>query len=453
MADIEPPAPTTQQNEAHQQDTPHEQDNNTREQSRPQRSDSESEDRQPPEPPGKRVFIIAGGVVLVLLAFGAVGHWMESDRAGATHRNTVDDVPSVQTARAKRVDQPVETTLPGQTEAFDTATLYARSTGYIAERRVDIGSHVHAGDLLLRIAAPDTDQQLAQARAQLLQNQAALSQAQATLLSSIANTRLANVTKFRETTLAKAGWETKQNADNSTANFSVQTAGVANSQAGIRVAQANIAAQVATVQRLQALVDFERVIAPFDGVITARNVDTGDLVSADQNGGTSLFSIDRTDILRVQVYVPQSAAIGLHNGLDSEVHVPEIAGRVFHGKVARSSVSLTQSARTMLVEVDVVNTDGTLRSGLYADVTFHVPRQQPGVVIPDEAMVFDETGLHVLVVQDGHVHAKPINIYRDFGTTAELREGLSGGEELVVNPPADLSDGAQVKVQEQKKAS
>ena len=212
----------------------------------------------------------------------------------------------------------------------------------------------------------------------------------------------------------------------------MQTAGVANSQAGIRVAQANIAAQAATVQRLQALVDFERVIAPFDGVITARNVDTGDLVSADQNGGTSLFSIDRTDLLRVQVYVPQSAAIGLHNVLDAEVHVPELAGRAFRGKVARSSVSLTQSARTMLVEVDVVNTDGTPRSGLYADVIFHVPRQPPGVVIPDKSMVFNETGLHVLVVQDGRVHAKPINIDRDFGTTADLREGLSGGEELVV---------------------
>ena len=423
MADIEPPAPVHEDHAQHE----------------------ENREQPPPKAPRKRVFVIAGLVVLALLVTGAVGHWMQAARAGATHRNAVDYVPNVQTARAKRVDQPVETTLPGQTEAFDTATLYARATGFIAERRVDIGSRVHKGDLLLRIAAPDTDQQLAQARAQLLQNQAALSQAQASLLSSIANTRLANVTKFRETTLARAGWETKQNADNSTANFSVQTAGVANAQAGIRVAQANIAAQAATVQRLQELVGFERIIAPFDGVITARNVDTGDLVSADQNGGTSLFSIDRTDILRVQVYVPQSAAVGLQDGLNADVHVPELAGRTFHGKVARSSVSLTQSARTLLAEVDVANTDGTLRSGLYADVTFHVPRQHPGVVIPDEAMVFDETGLHVLVVgPDGHVHAKSINIYRDFGTTAELREGLSGGEELVVNPPADLSDGAKV---------
>ena len=247
MADIEPRAPS-----AESQD---------RQQDRAERR----EKQPPPKPPGKRVFIIVGLVALALLVFGAVGHWMQAARAGATHLDTVDDVPSVQTARAKRVDQPVETTLPGPPEAFDTATLYARSTGYIAERRVDIGTRVHAGELLLRIAAPDTDQQLAQAKAQLLQNQAALGQAQATLLSSIANTRLANVTKFRETTLAKAGWETKQNADNSTANFSVQTAGVANSQAGIRVAQANIAAQAATVQRLQSLVDFERVIAPFDG--------------------------------------------------------------------------------------------------------------------------------------------------------------------------------------------
>ncbi len=428
MADIETPEPDT-----HARDERHDE--------RSHRTD----DREPPKAPRRGVFILAGLAVAALLAFGAVGHWMRANRAEATHRETVDDVPTVQTARAKRVDQPVETTLPGQTEAFETATLYARATGYIAERHVDIGSRVHAGDLLVRIAAPDTDEQLAQAQAQLVQNQAALLQAQATLRTAVANTRLANVTKLRETTLARTGDETRQNADNSVANFSVQTASVASAQAGISVAQANIAAQAATVKRLQALVGFERVTAPFDGVITARSVDTGDLVSADQNGGTALFGIDRTDVLRVQVYVPQSAAIGLHDGLDADMHVPEMPGRAFHGQVARSSVSLTQNARTMLTEVDVVNTDGALRSGLYADVTFHVPREHPGVVIPDEAMVFDETGLHVLVVRDGQVHAKPINIYRDFGTTAELREGLSGGEELVVNPPAELADGARVQ--------
>ena len=213
---------------------------------------------------------------------------------------------------------------------------------------------------------------------------------------------------------------------------------------------------MANIQRLTALVGFERVIAPFDGVVTQRNVDTGDLVTADQSGGTPLFSLDRTDIIRVQVYVPQSDAIGIKNGLDADVNVTEIPGRVFHGHVARSSVSLTQSARTLLAEVDVENKDGALRAGLYANITFHVPRSQPGIIIPDEAVVFDQTGLHVLVVQpDNTLKAAPIEIYRDFGTSVELRAGLSGGETLVVNPPADLSNGSKVQVEkpEQGKTS
>jgi RND family efflux transporter MFP subunit len=413
----------------------------------PQNPDARPRDREraPPDMPPRRVFVIAGGVVLALLILGGVGHWMTASRAAATQQDALNAVPTVQTAIAKRVDAPEDITLPGQTEAFDTATIYARATGYIARRRVDIGSRVHAGDLLVLIAAPDTDAQLAQAEAQLLQYQAALLEAQQSVQSAIANTRLAHVTKYRETTLAAAGWETKQNADNSTANFSVQSHGVLSAEAGVRVAQANIAAQVATVNRLRALVGFERVVAPFDGIITARNVDTGDLVSADQNGGSSLFSIDRTDILRVAVYVPQSEAIGMRDGLPADISVAELPDRVFHGRVARSSVSLSPSARTMLVEVDVANPDGALRAGLYADVTFHVPRDHPGVVIPDEAMVFDAAGLHVLIVQpDGTVKARPIRIYRDFGTSAELQTGLSGGETLVVNAPAELDDGGKV---------
>jgi RND family efflux transporter MFP subunit len=408
-------------------------------------SGSRDRKREPPKPPRRGVFVMTGVVVLVLLILGAVGHWMTASRAAATQQDALDAVPTVQTAIARRVDAPEDITLPGQTEPFDTATIYARATGYIAQRKVDIGSRVHAGDLLVLIAAPDTDAQLAQAQAQLLQYQAALLQAQQSVQSAIATTKLAHVTKYRETTLAAAGWETKQNADNSTANFSVQSNGVLSAEAGVRVAQANIAAQVATVNRLQALVGFERVVAPFDGIITARNVDTGDLVSADQNGGTPLFSIDRTDVLRVAVYVPQSAAIGMRDGLPADISVAEMPEQIFHGRVARSSVSLTASARTMLVEVDVANPDGALRAGLYAEVTFHVPRDHPGVVIPDEAMVFDAAGLHVLIVQpDGTVKARPIKIYRDFGISAELQSGLSGGETLVVNAPAELEDGGKV---------
>jgi HlyD family secretion protein len=285
----------------------------------------------PPPPPRKRVILYVLLPLLLLLGIGAYQHWNTYAEAAETQKEQEDFVPDVRTAAAKRLDTPVELTLPGQTEAFDVANLFPRATGYVAERRVDIGSRVHKGDLLLRIAAPDLDQQLTQAQAQLGQNQAAVLQAQAQVQSAMANTKLANVTKFRETTLAGQGWETKQNADNATANFSVQTAGIANATAGVAVAQANLKAQQATVDRLQELTAFEQIKAPFDGVITARNVDTGDLLTQDSLGGNPMFSIARDDVLRIAVYVPQSSAIGIHDGLEAQVTVPELPGRIFKG--------------------------------------------------------------------------------------------------------------------------
>ncbi|HYZ24078.1 MAG TPA: efflux RND transporter periplasmic adaptor subunit [Rhodopila sp.] len=400
-----------------------------------------------PPPPRKRVVIGIGVAVAALLGFGCYQHWQTYAEARETQQQEETFVPQVRSATAQRIDSPVELTLPGQTVAFDTASLFPRATGYVAERRVDIGSRVKKGELLLRIAAPDLDQQLAQAEAQLGQNQAAVLQAQAQVRSAVANTRLASITKFRETTLAGQGWETKQNADNASANYEVQTAGIANAQAGVAVAEANLKAQQATVDRLRELTSFERVAAPFDGVITARNVDTGDLLTQDNSSGSPMFTIERDDVLRISVFVPQSAAVGLHDGLDARVTVPEMPGRIFTGRVARSSVALQAASRSMLAEVDVPNPDGMLRPGLFVNVAFSVPRQQPGVIVPDEALVFNADGLQVATVdQNETVRFRKVSIYRDFGTTAELREGLQGGETLVLSPPPDLVDGSKVQV-------
>ena len=248
-----------------------------------------------------------------------------------------DFVPEVRTAKAKRLTDPVELTQPGQTVAFETANVFARSTGYVAERLVDIGSRVHKGDLLIRIAAPDLDQQLVQAQAQVGQNEAAVLQAQANLQQAQATVKLADVTKSRTTTLANQGWETKQNADNSTANAATGAAGVSSAQAGIAVALANLRAQQATVQRLQELTGFERVTAPFDGVVTARNVDVGNLLTADNGSGTPMLSMSRDDVLRVAVYVPQSGAVGVQAGLPAKVTIPELPGRSFDAHVSRTA--------------------------------------------------------------------------------------------------------------------
>lgn len=403
--------------------------------------------KQPPPPPRKRLLVFVIVPILALLGFGGYRHWQTYAEANETLQEQENSVPRVRTATAKKMDQPVELALPGQTEAFNVANIFPRATGYVAERRVDIGSRVRKGDLLLRIVAPDLDQQLQQAQAQLGQTQAAVLQAQAQVQSAEANTKLASVTKFRETTLANQGWETKQNADNATANLSVQTAGVANAQAGVAVAVANLRAQQASVDRLQALTAFEQVAAPFDGVITSRNVDTGDLLTQDSGGGTPLFSIARDDVLRVAVYVPQSGALGIRDGLEAKVTIPELPGRVFTGRVARSSVALQPASRSMLTEVDVANPDGALRPGLFVNVAFSIPREAPAVVVPDEALVFNAAGLRVATVgQDGAIHFRKVTIYRDFGTSAELREGLQGGETLVLSPPTELVDGDKVQI-------
>jgi HlyD family secretion protein len=406
-----------------------------------------SVDRTVPPAPRKRVFVYVLVPVVALLGTGAYQHWRTYADAAETQQEQKDFVPQVRTVVAQKVASPVDLTLPGQTEAFDVANLFPRATGYVAERLVDIGSRVHAGELLLRIEAPDLDQQLEQAQAQLGQSQAAVLQAQAQVQSAEANTKLANVTKFRETTLATQGWETKQNADNATANFSVQTAGIANAEAGVAVAVANLKAQQATVDRLQALTAFEQVKAPFEGVITARNVDKGDLLTQDSLGGNPMFSIVRDDVLRISVYVPQSSAIGIHDGVEAQVTVPEMPGRVFRGRVARSSVALQSASRTMRTEVDVPNPDGELRPGLFVNVAFSIPRQTPAIVVPDAALVFNAGGLQVATVDgDSTIRFQKVSIYRDFGTTAELRDGLAGGESLVLSPPTELAEGSKVHV-------
>ena len=400
-----------------------------------------------PPPPRRRVALYVAVPLALLLCWGAYGHWRQSSDAKETLHASEHFVPDIHVATASLAHDNISTELPGQTAAFDEADLYARATGYIAERRVDIGSRVHRGDLLIRIAAPDLDAQLTQARAQLGQLQAALAQADSTLQQAQANTKLAHVNTYRATTLAQEGWGTRQNADTQTTNNAVSKTNVAAAQAGIGVAVANIRAQQATIDRLVSLTGFERVTAPFNGVITARDVDVGDLVQSDASTGTPLFHIDREDVLRCQVYVPQSDFAGIRPGLPAEVRVPELPNHVFHATVSRSAAALTQNARSMLVEVDVANPDGLLAPGLFVDISFTIKRGTPAVVVPDATLIFDAKGLHVAVVTpDGHIRMTPIVIAHDFGEKAELRQGLKGGESLVLNPPADLAEGQKIHV-------
>lgn len=393
----------------------------------------------------------AGAALVLLLAWGIYGHWSKDQRAADAQAAQRDYKPHVRVAEAKRQDGPVKLTLPGTTLAFEQASIFARATGYIAERRVDIGSRVAKGDLLLRIAAPDLDAQLAQAAAQLGQMQAQVLQANASVDQARANVNLANRTNFRTSTLAGQGWETKQNADNSAANVTGSSASLETSLAGVKVAEANLKAQLATVQRLQELTAYENVAAPFDGVVTARNVDTGDLVSADAGGGTPMFVVQRDDVVRVQAYVPQSGAVGIQPGVAARVSVPELPGRSFDAQVARSAIALDPQSRTLLVQVDVPNAEHALHPGLYVDIAFDIPRTKPAVVIPSEAVLFDASGMHAAVVtDDGKLTMRKITIYHDFGTSVELSDGLSGGEKVALQPPVTVQDGQAVVVDQPK---
>ena len=391
---------------------------------------------------------LIGAVVVVagLLAIGGFNHWSVEKRAAATQRAAVDFRPAVRVATAELREGPVKLTQPGTILPFDQANIYARATGYIAERKVDIGSRVHAGDLLVRIAAPDLDAQLQQALAQLGQMQAQLVQANANVDQAKANLYLASRTNARTSTLANQGWETKQNADNTQASLNTNAANLESALAGVKVAEANVKAQQATVDRLRTLTAYESVTAPFDGVITARNIDVGDLVSADASGGAPMFTIQRDDVVRVQAYVPQSDMAGLHDGVPVEVNVPEMPGHTSSGKVSRNSMALDPNSRTMLVQSDVGNPEHLLHPGLFTEVTFDIPRTHPGVVVPSEAVLFDSSGLHVDVIDsDNRVHMRKITIYRDFGTSVELREGLKGGETVALQPPAGMEDGQIVQ--------
>jgi HlyD family secretion protein len=385
-------------------------------------------------------------VIVAMICWGAYAHWRQNEAAAQTQQETANFVPTVRVAVAKAEIDPIEVTLPGQTEPFETANILARATGYVSERKVDIGSRVKKGDLLVHIVAPDLDQQLSQAEAQLGQVRAAKAEAEAQVTQAQANLDLQKSNLQRADTLTKQGFETVRNQQTQQTTVQSDEAALVTSQAGVKVAEANVRAQQATVDRLRALAAFENVVAPFDGVISVRNVEVGDLVNADPTGGTPLFTVDHDEVLRILVRIPQYSAEGIRDGLDADVTVPGIPGKTFSGKVARNSRALLYASRTLSAEVDLANPNGELRPGLFANVTFKIPRAHPNVSISSDALMFDQHGMRVAVVENNEAKMHKINIYRDLGATVEVDEGLKGGEAVVISPPVDLTDGAKVKV-------
>jgi len=387
-------------------------------------------------------------VIVLLLAIGIVPRVLRNREArDIVHASTVL-LPEVIVVHPEVAPTSTSLSLPGNLEPLYSASVFARTNGYVEKRFVDIGSHVKAGQTLAIISTPEIDQQLNQARADMVQAAAALEQSKAALQQAQANLDLARITKDRYANLIGTHAVTQQSVDQTGQTFNARNADVAAANASIAVAQANLKSKEANVERLVQLQGFEHVVAPFDGVITARNVEQGDLViDGSGNGARSLFSIAQSDILRVQVEVPQSAALDIKAGEQAILTVQEQPGKEHIATVTRSAESVDLAARTMLTEVQVDNRDGSLVPGMYGEIKFAISRPQPSLVIPTTALVIDKNGTHVVsVTPDNKVHFISVEVGQDMGSQIEIAHGIHNGESLVTNPSDLLSDGEKVSI-------
>ena len=402
-----------------------------------QEAPSEDVIRPATAPAGRSNGRLILGLVVLLLLVGALGygfwqHYTLHAEVIATADQRRDFVPTVRTAAIKASEDFRSATWPGTIEAFAQANLYARASGYIAKRTVDIGSRVKSGDLLVEIAAPEIDHQIAQAEGTLTQLRANLQQAQA-------NRDLAQVTWDRAGKLVQQGWTTAQQGDTDRLTLKAREAAVA-------VASANIVAQEAQLRVLNQQKTYLSVVAPFDGVITQRNIDVGSLVQADAASGTFLFQLMHSDLVRIQLYVPQDDALGVTPGTKAVVRVPEMPGRDFPGTVTRIADALQPGSRTLLTEIDVPNPDRALSPGLYCTVELKIPRKSPSLIVPSEAIIFNREGLSVAVVEDGVAHIRKISPVRDLGTSVEVNAGVSKGDQVILSPQVDMTEGRKVAI-------
>lgn len=328
--------------------------------------------------------------------------------------------PTVSVVTPARGDPAQEIVLPANVQAFTDAPIYARTNGYLKRWTEDIGAHVKAGQLLAEIDTPEVEQQLEQARADLA--------------TAEANLRLAVITATRYTDLVSTDSASKQEADNATGNLEARKAMDASAQANVK--------------RLSDLQSFQRVYAPFDGVITARNTDVGALINSGSSGGpkTELFHIASPGRLRVYVNVPEAFSRAAAPGLPADLALAEFPGRQFPGKLVRTANAIDPATRTLLAEIAVDNPTGELLSGAYAEVHLKLPAESASFLLPVNTLLFRAEGLRVATVTGTRVEIVPITLGRDFGNQVEVVSGLRGGESVVLDPPDSLIPGEIVQI-------
>ena len=363
------------------------------------------------------------GIVALLVTGGLVasGIWSRVT-ANSKLRTETSQVAltAVSVVSPQRTAPAQEIILPGNVQPYITSPIYSRTNGYLQKWYVDIGAHVKQGQLLAVIETPEVDQQLEQS----LSN----------LNTAKANLALAEITKNRYEGLLKSNAVAQQDVDNAVGNYNANTATV-------EAAQAN-------VKQLQALQSFEKIYAPFDGVVTARNTDIGDLINSGSNGGvkTDLFHIAQPGVLRVYVNVPEEYSQGVKVGMTADLALAEFPGRKFQGKLVRTAEAINMTTRTLLIEIDVDNPIGTLLTGSYAEVHLNIPTRASTFLLPVNTLIFRSEGLQVGIVKDGNVTLKTITPGHDFGDQIEIVAGLNANDQVVINPPDSIVSGQKVQI-------
>ncbi len=364
------------------------------------------------------------GALAVFLVFAAllISGILQRARASAALRTETADmaVPSVSVVSPQRSAPSQEIVLPGNVQPYVTAPIFSRTNGYLQAWYFDIGAHVKKGQLLAVIATPEVDQQLGQSRSNLS--------------TAEANLRLAEITKDRYEGLLKTHAVSQQDVDNAVGTYNAN--------------KSIVEADQANVKQLEALQSFEKIYAPFDGIITARNTDVGALVDSGSSGGTKtdLFHLSQVDRLRVYVNVPEEYSQATISGLAAELTLAEFPGSTFKGKLVRTSEALNFETRTLLAEVDVTNPSGKLLSGSYAEVHFKVSGKVSTYIVPVDTLLFRKEGLRVAVVKDSKAQLLPVTPGRDFGDTIEIVSGLQGNESVVVSPPDSVVNGEKLQI-------
>src|SRR5215472_7541214 len=372
--------------------------------------------------PGGRRGLLAVVIALLIIAVVVIAGIVPRRRARAELANQTKElaIPSVAVVRPTPGAPQMEIVLPGNLQAYSDSPIYARTNGYLKKWYVDIGGRVKAGQLLAEIETPEVDQQLDQARADLN--------------TARANYRLAEITRARYADLLKTDSVSKQDVDNANGDFEAKRAMVASADSNVR--------------RLQELQAFEKVYAPFDGVITARNTDVGHLIdSGAGTPATELFHIAAIHTLRVYINVPQDYSQSARVGLTADLEFQEFPGRRFQGKLVRTAEAIDVASRTLLVEVDVDNRNGELLPGAYAQVHLMVPASLRTLELPVSALIFRSQGLQVGTVDKNSCAVlKSVSLGRDMGNTVEIVSGLSPDDVVITNPPDSLISGEEVRV-------